>query len=67
MADGIDKETGVIDVYALLPEKGDSVMIVNCGDHFEIKHHSWSQSSVPPIFLTEEDIRFIQQGRIVWN
>jgi hypothetical protein len=65
--DGIDEERGIVDVYKLLPEQGDSIMIVNCGDHFEVRHHKWSVQSVPPIELTPYDIECLKQGLITWN
>ena len=65
--DGIDEETGLVDVYALLPEHGDSVMIVNCGDHFEMRKHCWSITGQPPLILTDQDLTFLKQGRITWN
>ena len=61
---GIDQKTGMVNVYELLPEQGDSIMIVNCGTHFELHHHHWEQ---PPLVLTEEDIEAIRSGRVVWN
>ena len=65
---GIDEKTGLVDVYALLPEQGDSLMIVNCGDHFEMRHHRWSMSGQkPPLMLTEQDIERLRQGAITWN
>jgi len=65
--DGIDEKTGLVDVYTLLPKPGDSVMIVNCGDHFELRHHSWSVTGVPPLVLTDHDIELLKQGIVTWN
>ena len=65
--DAIDEETGLVDVYTLLPKPGDSVMIVNCGDHFELRHHTWVVSGAPPLLLTERDIERLKQGIITWN
>jgi hypothetical protein len=65
--DGIDETTGKVDVYRLCPNPGDSIMVVNCGDHFELRHHSWSVNEEPPIFLTELDIELLKQGLITWN
>ena len=65
--DGIDEETGMVDVYTLLPKAGDSVMIVNCGDHFELRQHTWAVQNAPPLYLTDEDITRLKQGSIVWN
>ena len=64
---GIDEKTGMIDVYALLPDCGDSIMVVNCGDHFEIRHHKWKVANAPPLELTELDIERLCENSIVWN
>ncbi len=65
--DGIDEETGMVNVYEAVPEPGDSIMIVNCGDHFEIRHHRWAVSESPPLYLSEEDVERLRAGRIVWH
>jgi hypothetical protein len=65
--DAIDEETGMVDVYTLLPNPGDSVMIVNCGDRFEVRQHSWVKGEGGMLMLTEEDIDKLTEGRIVWN
>ena len=67
VADAIDEETGQVNVFELLPEAGDSVMIVNCGDHFEVRHHRWRVNHSPQIFLTDEDIELLKRGQITWN
>lgn len=61
---GIDEKTGTLDVYRLCPEMGDSIMVVNCGTHFEVRHHHWEQQ---PFGLTELDIEYLKQGLITWN
>ena len=65
--DGIDRDKGIIDVYKLLPKRGDSLMIVNCGSHFEVLQHPWAATNEPPLLLTEEDIESLKQGTITWN
>lgn len=62
--DGIDEHTGTVNVYKLCPEAGDTIMIVNCGTHYEIRHQHWEQT---PLGLTDQDIEFMKQGLIVWN
>ena len=62
--DGIDEKTGKVDVYALCPEQGDSIMIVNCGDHYEIRHHHWEEQ---PLLLTDNDIEQLKHGLVTWN
>ncbi len=62
--DGIDEESGTVNVYALCPEPGDSVMIVNCGETFEIRRHRWD---VNPLILTDHDIDNLKSGRIIWH
>lgn len=64
MSKGIDEKNGTVNVYELLPEPGDSLMIVNCGTHFEIRHHHWT---TPPLMLTDEDVDKLKQGLITWN
>ena len=60
----IDEKTGTVNVYDLLPAHGDMIVITNCGDHFEIRHHHFTW---PPLLLTDEDIEQLRQGRITWN
>ena len=64
VSEPIDQKQGTVNVYELLPEPGDSMMIVNCGTHYEIRHHHWAR---PPLVLTDEDIEKLKQGRIIWN
>ena len=63
----IDEKTGLVNVYALLPKPGDSVMIVNCGDHYELRQHTWTVTGAPPLLLTDHDIERLKQGIITWN
>lgn len=60
----IDEETGTVNVYELLPEEGDTIVITNYGTHYEIRHHHWSY---PPLLLTDGDIEQLKQGLITWN
>ena len=62
--EGIDEDTGTVDVYKLCPNEGDSIMIVNCGDRFELRHHHWE---VRAFDLTQKDIEDLKTGRIIWN
>jgi hypothetical protein len=62
--DGIDEELGTVNVYQLCPEKGDSIMIINCGTHYEVRHQHWDSQ---PFVLTEQDIENLKEGRITWN
>lgn len=61
---GIDEKTGTVNVHELCPEPGDSIMVVNCGSHYEVRHHHWDSR---PLGLTDEDIDDLKQGLIVWN
>jgi hypothetical protein len=63
--DSIDKKTGLINVYKLLPDEGDGLMVWNCGTHFEVRYQKMMQ--VPPLLLTDQDIMDMQRGVIVWN
>ena len=62
---GIDEDSGTVNVYAACPNKGDSVMIVNCGDHFEVRHHS--RQLPPEATLTDDELRRLHQGQITWH
>ena len=62
---GIDDEEGTVNVYAACPNEGDSVMIVNCGDHFEVRHHQRSKTVVAT--LTEDELDKLRQGHITWH
>jgi hypothetical protein len=64
---GIDEKRGIVHLNEIIPEVGDSVMIVNCGDHFELTQHSWKVAPVPPVHLTDEDIQRLKQGTINWH
>lgn len=61
----IDQETGLVNVYRLLPNPGDALMIVNCGTHFEVRHQALTP--VSEFHLTDEDVDNIRQGKITWN
>jgi hypothetical protein len=60
----IDEKLGRINLYEMLPNEGDTLVVQNCGDHFEIRHHHWSH---PPLLLTDTDIELLRQGNMVWN
>lgn len=61
----IDQMTGDVNVYDLCPEKGDSILVVNCGTHFEIRYHRWQIGE--PVALSDEDIEDMKHGRITWH
>ena len=61
---GIDEKTGNLNVYDMLPEHGDTIVVTNRDSHFEISYHHWS---APPLLLTEVDIERLKQGLITWN
>jgi hypothetical protein len=48
----------------LCPLPGDSVVIINCGTHYELSHN---HADPLPLCLTEEDIEDLKEGRIIWN
>lgn len=64
MDETIDNKAGTVNVYKLLPQPGDAIIITNCGTHFEIKH---MHVDLPPLYLTDEDIEILTQGRMVWH
>ena len=63
MSDKLDV-SGRINLYEMLPTEGDMLVVQNCGDHFEIRHHHWAY---PPLLLTDLDIDLLKQGLITWN
>ncbi len=67
VASAIDEKTGMVNVFELLPDAGDSIMIINCGDHFELRHHQWNSLPHPPLHLTAKDIELLKMGNITWN
>ena len=66
MTETSDKDRGAIDLHRLLPSRGDSVLIVNCGDHFELRGHSVG-SRPAPLVLTDEDIDRLTEGKMIWH
>lgn len=64
LARGVDKKTGTINCYELLPELGDSVTITNLGTHYELRHYHWEE---PPLLLTEEEVDQIRAGHMIWH
>lgn len=60
-----DAKRGRINLYEMLPEQGDILVVQNCGDHFSIQHYN--VYATPPLFLTDEEIEKLRQGQIVWN
>lgn len=64
MSDTIDQKRGTINVRELLPEHGDSLVVTNCGTHYEVKHLNWTQ---PPLSLTDDDIDALVSGKVVWH
>ena len=64
---GIDEDSGTVDVHRACPNEGDSVMIVNCGDHFEVRHHSREPITTTEAVLTDEELNKLRSGHIVWH
>lgn len=64
-SEAIDENTGTINVYKLLPNPGDSLLIVNCGTHFEVRHQN--VPAIPTLHLTHEEVELLRQGLITWN
>lgn len=62
----IDDE-GMLNVWRMLRNQGDSVLVVHCGDHFELRCHRFEVQPYPPMHLTDDDIEHLKQGSIVWN
>lgn len=64
-SDAINQQTGMVNVYKLLPNAGDSLLIVNCGTHFEVRHQT--VPATPTLYLTEDDVQRIRDGTMVFN
>lgn len=62
--DGIDEMNGTVDVYKLCPKPGDSITVINCGTHYEVRHAHYE---VRPLYLTDEEIEALKAGTIVFN
>jgi len=60
----INEKTGTVNVYELLPEQGDMLVITNHGTHFEVRHYNVLE---PPLGLTEDDVARIQEGLMTWH
>jgi hypothetical protein len=54
-------EEKTISIKTLIPEVGDRVMIINRGDHYEIVRR------LQQLHLTDEDIKKLNAGDIVWQ
>lgn len=67
MSRGVDPKKGIIDLHMLLPQPGDSVTIMNCGDHYELREQHVDWSIMPEVSLTEEDIERLKAGTINWH
>lgn len=66
MSDGIDHDDKTIDLRKLLPNQGDSVMIVNCGDHYEMSERRLVLMPEEAT-LTDDDLKHLRRGTITWN
>lgn len=64
-SDVINQQTGTVNVYKLLPRPGDSILIVNLGTHFEVRHQTVPVT--PTLYLTEDDVERIRNGTMVFN
>ena len=62
--DGIDRKNGTVNLYIICPLPGDSVQIVNCGTHYEVRHRHWEPE---PLMLTDDDIEQLRSGEITWH
>ncbi len=62
-----DEDTGTIYLMELLPEEGDSCMIVCVGPGlYQIHRHRFVEG-VPPLTLTDEDIDRMKAGTINYH
>ena len=57
------KDDGTINVYKLCPRAGDTIMVVNCGTHYELRYPSRGDVGK----LTEQDVDDLTHGRVTWH
>ena len=57
------KDDGTINVYKLCPEAGDTIMVVNCGTHYEVRYPRNNDAAQ----LTDEDVAALSSGRVTWH
>lgn len=67
MSNRDDMKNGIINLQALLPQRGDSVVITNCGGHYEMVEQRFDWDVVPEVALTEHDISCLKAGTINWH
>ena len=60
----IDPDTGLLNAYDLCPGEGDSMWVMNCGDHFEIRYYRVIGEALR---LTEDDMDKLRRGEITWQ
>lgn len=60
----MDGKPQAIVLHEVIPNEGDSIMIVNCGDHYEMRAHSWTSQ---PLALTDKDIEDLKGGKTTFN
>jgi hypothetical protein len=58
------KKDGTVNVHDLCPAPGDSIMVVNCGTHYEVRYHHWVE---PGYTLTDQDVEDLTRGRVTWH
>ena len=60
----MDGKPQAIILHEVIPNEGDSIMIVNCGDHYEMHCHTWQP---PALELTDADIEALKAGKVTFN
>lgn len=64
MKSGLDEKKGIIHLHEVIPNEGDSLLVVNTGERFEFRQQSWLR---PPFDLTADEIVRLKAGTIVFN
>lgn len=60
----VDPDAGSLNLYELLPMQGDSMWVMNCGDHYEIRYY---RVVGPALTLTADDIEALKNGEITFQ
>ena len=63
----IDEDTGTVNVYRMLPQVGDSVLITNYGYFFQVQNSGPSYINQKALTLTSEDVDALREGRVTWH
>ena len=60
----INPDAGSLNLHELLPTHGDSMWVMNCGDHYEIRYYGVVG---PALTLTADDTEALKNGEITFQ